>query len=127
MKDFPLFDRRSCSNRLRYVVKSALVAFILWCFGLFGFCGLHRFYVGRIGTGIVWLLTFGLLGIGQLVDLFLLGSMTREANMHQLVGSLQSKNINTVAPVINVTVAASPPVGRVEHHADQPAAVTTTS
>ena len=51
--------------------KSKGVAYLLLVLGpMFGFCGLHRLYMGQIGTGILWLLTFGILGIGQLVDLF---------------------------------------------------------
>ncbi|MGY2752571.1 hypothetical protein ACVW0Q_002381 [Thermostichus sp. MS-CIW-21] len=42
-------------------------AYVLWILGLFGLCGLHRFYLRRWRTGLLWLLTFGLLGIGQLL------------------------------------------------------------
>ena len=47
--------------------KSRLITLLL-CL-LVGELGIHRFYVGKIGTGVLWLLTGGLLGIGWLVDL----------------------------------------------------------
>lgn len=50
--------------------KDKLVA-VLLCFFL-GVFGAHRFYEGKIGTGILYLFTFGLLGIGALVDLIIL-------------------------------------------------------
>lgn len=50
--------------------KSKLVAFILWFF--LGYFGAHRFYIGSYGLAVVYLFTFGLLGIGWLVDLVLL-------------------------------------------------------
>ena len=50
--------------------KNKWVAFLL-CFFL-GYLGAHRFYEGKIGTGLLWLFTGGLLGIGWLVDLIII-------------------------------------------------------
>ena len=58
--------------------KSSGWAYLFWLTCLVGVCGIHRFYLGRYVTGVIWLLTFGLLGIGQIVDLFLINSMVRE-------------------------------------------------
>jgi len=50
--------------------KSRLVSLLFcWFLGLFG---AHRFYVGKTGTGIVWLLTLGCLGVGLVVDLIMI-------------------------------------------------------
>ena len=56
--------------------KSRLVALLLCIF--VGYLGIHRFYVGKTGTGILWLFTGGLCGIGQLIDLIMIimGSFT---------------------------------------------------
>lgn len=51
----------------RAISDKSWLAALLLCFFIGGF-GVHRFYVGKIGTGILWLLTGGLLGIGSLVD-----------------------------------------------------------
>lgn len=50
--------------------KSKWVALFL-CF-FFGYLGAHRFYEGKIGTGILWLFTGGLCGVGWFIDFFIL-------------------------------------------------------
>lgn len=60
--------------------KSLLISYLLlFCFGWFG---IHRFYLGKWLSGFIYLGTFGLLGIGVLLDIFILPSMVREADEH---------------------------------------------
>jgi len=56
---------------------SKVIGYLLW---IFGFTGAHRFYYGRPVTGTLWFFTFGLLGIGWLIDLFLIPGMDRSAD-----------------------------------------------
>lgn len=60
---------------------STVVAYLLWLASGFGALGFHRFYLGKVGTGILYLLTGGLFWVGSLYDLFTLPMQVREANM----------------------------------------------
>ncbi len=64
---------------------SKIIGYILW---LFGFTGSHRFFYGRPITGTIWFFTLGLLGIGWLIDLFLIPSMDRAADRKYMAGAL---------------------------------------
>jgi len=55
------------------VSEKGFVPTILLCFFL-GTFGIHRFYVGKIGTGILMLLTLGGLGIWVLVDFIIIAT-----------------------------------------------------
>jgi len=57
--------------------------YLLW---IFGFTGAHRFYYGRPVTGTIWFFTLGLLGIGWLIDLFLIPWMDRAADRRYVAG-----------------------------------------
>lgn len=62
---------------------SKTLGYILW---IFGFIGAHRFYFGRQITGILWFFTLGLLGIGWIIDLFLIPSLDRSADRRYAAG-----------------------------------------
>lgn len=57
-------------------------AYITWCLSLFGICGGQRFYTGNIGLGLVYLFTFGLFGVGQVIDLVLIPGMVEKRNYY---------------------------------------------
>lgn len=64
---------------------SKVIGYLLW---LFGFLGAHRFYYGKPVTGTLWFFTLGLLGIGWLVDLFLIPGMDRDADLRFRSGAI---------------------------------------
>lgn len=61
------------------------IGYILW---IFGFIGAHRFYYGKPVSGTIWFFTLGLLGIGWIIDLFLIPSMDREADLRYHAGPI---------------------------------------
>lgn len=56
------------------------LSYLLWFGGFLGLCGLHRFYMGRWVSGTIWLLTFGLCFVGQLIDLVAMPRMVEDSN-----------------------------------------------
>ena len=51
--------------------EKGFIPAILLCFFLGAF-GIHRFYVGKIGTGILMLITFGAFGIWTIIDFIMI-------------------------------------------------------
>ncbi len=55
--------------------EKSFVTTLILCV-LLGGLGVHRFYVGKIGTGILMLLTLGGLGIWALIDLIIIATQS---------------------------------------------------
>jgi TM2 domain-containing membrane protein YozV len=66
-------DTRYRTGRLDYTIAWILLTFL-------GVFGIHRFYMGKVLTGLLWLVTGGLLGIGWLYDLWTLNEQVDELN-----------------------------------------------
>ncbi len=62
---------------------SLIFGYLAW---IFGFMGCHRFYYGKPKSGTLYFFTLGLLGIGWVIDLFLIPSMEREADRRYVSG-----------------------------------------
>ena len=61
------------------------IGYILW---IFGFTGSHRFYYGKPLMGTIYFFTLGLLGIGWVIDFFLIPAMDRQADLRFASGEI---------------------------------------
>lgn len=61
------------------------IGYVLW---IFGFTGSHRFYFGKPVSGTLYFLTLGFLGIGWIIDLFLMPSLERSAERRYQKGPI---------------------------------------
>jgi len=57
-----------------------------YCMWIFGFIGAHRFYYGKPISGTIYFFTLGIFFIGWIVDLFLIPSMQRDADIRFIPG-----------------------------------------
>lgn len=66
-------------------MKSSGWSYLLAALGLVTpVAGIHRFYLGRPASGVLYLLTWGFFGIGTIVDLFLIPRMVEDENVRRL-------------------------------------------
>jgi TM2 domain-containing membrane protein YozV len=66
--------------------KETGIAYALMLLSLMAVCGIQHFYLGKTGRGVLWLLTFGLLGVGLIIDLFTLPQQVKTVNARRAVG-----------------------------------------
>lgn len=66
--------------------KDVGIAYLCWLITLVGVAGVQHFYLGKPLRGVIWLLTFGLLGVGSIIDLFTLPGQTRRVNAERQMG-----------------------------------------
>lgn len=78
------------AGTIQYSDKDWLTTLLFSIF--LGGLGIHRFYVGKIGTGVLWLLTGGCLGIGALVDIILIATESFTDDDNRLIVQDSRKN-----------------------------------
>ena len=77
------------------------IAYLLWLISGCGALGLHRFYLGKFPTGVLWALTGGLGMVGSIYDFFTLPSQVREANMRKAIyGNMHNYYISPGEPSV---------------------------
>jgi len=86
-------------------LNSKGVSYLLWLGYIFGIAGVHRIYNKRYISGVLWFCTWGLLGMGTFIDLFLIPGMVDEHNQQVREKLGMSPN-----GVVNLNAASIPTV-----------------
>jgi TM2 domain-containing membrane protein YozV len=86
-------DRRFKQGPVDYSVAWLLLTFL-------GFFGAHRFYMGKWVTGLIYLVTFGLVGLGYLYDLWTLNRQVSEINEARLASGSPGTGVAVPSVVI---------------------------
>jgi hypothetical protein len=117
------------------------IAYLLWFIGGFGTLGFHRFYLRKVPTGVLWILTGGLVFLGAVYDFLTLARQVTDANirdglmaapgkpievtvkrekepLERVILRLAEKNGGRVSPVV-VAAASDWTVDQAQKHLDQ--------
>ena len=70
---------------------NTFIAYLLWFISGFGALGFHRFYLGKIPTGLLWMCTGGLGMVGSIYDFFTLPNQVNEANIRKALFDRQDR------------------------------------
>lgn len=93
-------------------------AYILWCLWIFGFGGAQRLYTGHIASGLLYLFTWGLFGIGQVIDLALIPGMVDKRNIY-LRGLAVGNTSADVNPLITLNIGEIPNLKQIQANNSQ--------
>ncbi len=69
--------------------RDLIRAYLLTALGLVGLAGLQHLYLGRRRRAVLWMLTFGLLGVGTILDLATMRAQVEETNGRRAAGILR--------------------------------------
>jgi TM2 domain-containing membrane protein YozV len=98
--------------------KSPAMVRGLACLGFIGIAGIHRFYLGKIGTGILWFLTGGMFVVGTIVDICRGRKMAVEADYRNGVAiDIQRQQLAVAQAQLAATTAQTQAIIAQQHQA----------
>ena len=83
------------------------IAYLLWFLSGFGALGFHRFYLGKIPTGILWMCTGGLCMVGSIYDFFTLSGQVEAANLRRSLFGRNTFHFHTTGSMAGRTAGQS--------------------